>query len=183
MIENEFKLMLTFEQYNKLLSLYDWDKTIFQTNHYYDTDELQLSKMHITCRVRETKNGCFLQMKFPAAREFSRVELEKPLDSLPETLSSGELLCPEGFDKLPDVKRLGALSTTRSVKQFDGAELDLDRSEYLDKTDFELEIEFTDEAAARSLLGEIAEKLNIQPGSDVCTGKVRRFLEEYNRQK
>ena len=180
MIENEFKIMLTSEQYEKLLSLYDFNKTIVQTNHYYDTDDLRLSDMHITCRVREINGAYFLQMKFPAAQAYSRVELEKPLNALPETLSAKEM--PNG-DDLPDVKRLGALTTTRSVKRFDGAEIDLDKSEYFGKTDFELEIEFTDETAARRLLAEITEKLNIKPNSEVCTGKIRRFLEEYGRQK
>lgn len=182
MIENEFKIMLTSEQYEKLLSLYDWDKTVVQTNHYYDTDDLRLSDMHITCRVREIDGAYFLQMKFPSARTYSRVELEKPLNELTETIAADDMPKPDGSD-LPDVKRLGALTTTRSVKRFDGAEIDLDKSEYFGKTDFELEIEFTDEAAARGLLSGITEKLNIQPNSEVCTGKIRRFLEEYGRQK
>lgn len=183
MIENEFKIMLTSEQYEKLLSQYKWDKTVVQTNHYYDTDDLGLSDAHITCRVREIDGAYFLQMKFPAAREYSRVELEKPLSALPETISADNLLKPDGHDALPDVKRLGALTTTRSVKQFNGAEIDLDKSEYFGITDFELEIEFTDETAARSLLAEITEKRSLQPNSEVCTGKIRRFLEEYARQK
>lgn len=181
MIENEFKIMLTSEQYEKLLSLYDWDKTIVQTNHYYDTDDLRLSEMHITCRVREIKGEFFLQMKFPAAKEYSRVELEKPLNSLPETIAADELLRPDGCGALPDVKRLGTLTTTRTVKRFDGAEIDLDKSEYFGRTDYELEIEFTDEKTARALLAEITEKLDIQPNSEVCTGKIRRFLEEYKK--
>lgn len=183
MIENEFKIMLTSEQYEKLLSQYKWDKTVVQTNHYYDTDVLRLSDAHITCRVREIDGSYFLQMKFPAAREYSRVELEKPLSALPETISADDLLKSDGHDALPDVKRLGALTTTRSIKRFNGAEIDLDKSEYFGITDFELEIEFTDETAARSLLAEITEKLSLQPNSEVCTGKIRRFLEEYARQK
>ena len=183
MIENEFKMKPTSEQYEKLLSQYKWDKTVVQTNHYYDTDDLRLSDAHITCRVREIDGSYFLQMKFPAAREYSRVELEKPLSALPETISADDLLKSDGHDALPDVKRLGALTTTRSIKRFNGAEIDLDKSEYFGITDFELEIEFTDETAARSLLAEITEKLSLQPNSEVCTGKIRRFLEEYARQK
>lgn len=183
MIENEFKIMLASAQYEKLLSLCDWDKTVVQTNHYYDTDGLALSDLHITCRVREIGGGYFLQMKFPGAAEYSRVELEKPLGALPEVIRADELLRPEPRLVLPDVKRLGALTTTRSVKRLDGAEIDLDRSEYFGRVDYELEIEFTDEAAARRLLDELTEKLDIQPNSEVCAGKIRRFLEEYARQK
>lgn len=179
MIENEFKIMLTFEQYEKLLSLYDWDKTIVQTNHYYDNDSLQLSEMHITCRVREIEGKYFLQMKFPATHIYSRVELEEPLDALPETIAESDLLRSDGHENLTDVKRLGTLTTTRSVKRMSGAEIDLDKSEYFGITDYEVEIEFTDDEAARRLLDEITDKLGIKPASEVCAGKMRRFLDAY----
>lgn len=175
--------MLNFEQYEKLLSLYDWDKTIVQTNHYFDTNDLQLSEMHITCRVREINGSFFLQMKYPSSKTYSRIELEKPLSKLADIVTADDLPKPEGSSALPDVKRLGTLTTTRSVKCFGGAEIDLDKSEYFGKTDYELEIEFTDESTARALLSEITEKLNIQANSELCTGKIRRFLAEYSKTK
>ena len=181
MIENEFKIMLNKAQYEKLLEIYDF-KTIVQVNHYYDTDDLQMSERHITVRVRELDGKCFLQMKLPTGVDHSRVELSQELDSLPETLGAEELTALSGAE-CPDVTRLGALKTTRSVWKFDGGEIDLDRSEYFNKTDYELEIEFTDEQAARAVLSEVTEKLGIGIGSDVCTGKIRRFLEEYKKRR
>lgn len=185
MIENEFKIMLSQEQYEKLLVMYEWDEVISQTNHYYDNDDMLLSELHITCRVREIEGEYFLQMKFPGAAEYSRVELEKPLDSLPEIISADELLRPHphGHDVLPDVKRLGALKTTRNVHKFDGGEIDLDKSEYFGKTDYEIEIEFEDENSARKVLSDIKEKLDIKPNYLVCAGKIRRFLEAYKNVK
>ena len=179
MIESEFKILLNEEQYQKLLTLYDF-KTIVQTNHYYDTDRLEMSERHITVRVRELDGKFFLQMKLPTETNFSRVELEKELPKIPETMSSDELKELSGVE-CPEVKHIGTLRTTRNIWKFDGGEVDLDRSEYFDKTDFELEIEFTDEQAARKVLAEIKEKVGISTGSDVCDGKVRRFLEEYKR--
>lgn len=179
MIENEFKLMLTEEQYNQVLSMFSWDSEVTQTNYYYDTDGLALSEQHITCRVREIEGLYYLQMKLPADKLYSRVELEKQLSSLPLTLTGEELASLCGRSGLPDVKKLGGLITVRSVKQFDGAEIDLDRSTYFSKTDYELEIEFTDEQAARNLLSQITGRLGILPQGDVCTGKIRRFLAEY----
>lgn len=179
MVENEFKLMLTEEQYNQILSMYDWDKQINQTNYYYDNDSLSLTEKRITCRVREIGDEYFLQMKFLADKDYSRIELEKKLSELPEVLSGeqlSELAEQSGF---PSVKKLGALTTFRSVKHFDGAEIDLDKSTYFGKTDYELEIEFTDEAAARQLLSQITEKLNVIPMGDVCIGKKGRFMAEY----
>lgn len=181
MIENEFKIMLTKEQYEKLFEIYDL-KTIVQVNHYYDTNDLQMSARHITVRVRELDGKFFLQMKLPTGVEHSRVELSRELLSLPETLSAEELTALSEVE-CPSVKHIGTLKTTRSICKFDGGELDLDRSEYFNKIDYELEIEFTDEQAARSVLSEITEKLGVSAGSDVCTGKIRRFLEEYNKRR
>lgn len=183
MIENEFKIMLDSEQYKKLLALYNWDEVIDQTNHYYDNENLLLSGLRITCRVREIAGKYFLQMKMPGAAEYSRVELEKPLDFLPDVIGVSDLPNASELSDVRGIKRLGSLKTVRNVHRFEGGEIDLDKSEYFGKIDYELEIEFTDETAARAVLAEITEKLNIQPGCEVCTGKVRRFLEEYGKSR
>ena len=180
MFEKEFKVMLTEEQYEKLRAAYVWDEEFLQINHYYDTPDLRLAGEHITCRVREIAGEFFLQLKLPTHRDFIRVEQFKQLDGVPETVSAEQLKELTALE-LPQVKLLGKLATTRSVKQFDGAEIDLDKSEYFGITDYEAEIEFTDEAKARQLLGEITETLGITPNSDVCTGKVRRFMQEYKK--
>lgn len=180
MIENEFKLMLTSGQYESLCNEFSWDETILQTNHYYDTDDLRLSERRITVRVREIDGEFFLQIKLPTKKEFSRVELERKLDNLPETLS-GELLSQMSGEEIPNVKRLGKLFTKRLVKRFKGAEIDLDMSEYFEKRDFEIEIEFTDENKAREILGKVQEKIGESSGNCVCIGKIRRFLSEYKQ--
>lgn len=184
MIENEFKVMLNKNQYDNLAKSYKWDEGISQTNHYFDTENLELSARHITCRVREISGEFFLQLKLPTGVNFSRVELEKKLDFLPEIID-GKMLetLAENVD-FPDVKKLGTLSTKRLVKRFDGAEIDLDESRYFGKTDYEIEIEFTDENAARKLLENVRNLIGeIASESEICTGKIRRFLEEFQRQK
>lgn len=180
MIENEFKIMLTEEQYKKLLAKYDFT-TVTQVNYYYDTGELDMSARHTTVRVRELGGNFYLQVKLPTDRALSRVELSTELQELPETLS-GEVLKSLAEIDFPELKMLGSLKTTRSVWKFDGGEIDLDKSEYFGKTDYEVEIEFTNEENARKILGEITEFLEIKPGAEVCAGKIRRFLEEYKRQ-
>ena len=118
----------------------------------------------------------------PAGREFSRVELSEKLPSLPEIITKDELLKLSGRE-LFDVKRIGQLFTKRCVKRFDGAEIDLDKSVYFSKTDYEVEIEFTDENAAREILSEIKSRIDMNGAQDVCAGKVRRFLEEFQKNK
>lgn len=185
MIENEFKVMLDKDGYEKLLKLYSFE-TVEQTNHYYDTDGLTMSEKRITVRVRELDGKCFLQLKLPTGITHSRVELSEETDGVPETISSGTLKALAGEYSLgevefSDVKRLGALKTTRSVHRFSGGEIDLDKSEYFGRIDYEVEIEFTDENAARTVLNEITQKLGISPDSDVCTGKIHRFMEEWRK--
>lgn len=174
--------MLTKEEYEKLVSLYEWDKVILQTNHYYDTSDLLLSKRHITCRVRVIDGECFLQVKLPAGADFERVELEKKIGgAVPDIISADTLReLSRGYQEdFPEVRRLGDLTTERRVKRFDGAEIDLDKSEYFSKTDYELEIEFTDERAARELFEDIKRRVGIVSTEDVCIGKIRRFLLTY----
>ena len=181
MIESEFKVMLTAEQYDKLRSLYEWDRELTQTNYYYDTEALSLVGAHITCRVRRIDGVHYLQMKLPTGVDYSRVELEKELGGeLPDALSAAMLNELSGRSDMPDVKLLGGLTTFRSVKKLDGAEIDLDKSSYFGKTDYELEIEFTDETAARSLLDELTAAAGIVRTSYVCLGKLHRFLAEYD---
>ena len=182
MVENEFKVMLTKEQYEAIHEMYQWDGEKEQVNHYYDTAELTLIKSHVTCRVRFVDGRYLLQMKLPNGADYSRIELEEDIgDTLPDGFDGERLSAFCGRSGMPDVRLLGELKTLRSVKELCGAEIDLDRSSYFGKTDHELEIEFTDEAVARTLLADIKQKACINEKSDVCLGKIHRFIEEYNR--
>lgn len=176
-IENEFKIMLTQAEYERILAMYEFEE-IVQTNHYYDTDGLEMSAKHTTVRVREIDGKCFLQVKFPTEVQISRVEFCEELDGIPESISAERLKSLTGAD-LFDVRRLGLLKTTRNIRKFDGGEIDLDCSEYFDVTDYELEIEFSDEVKARAVLDEIRAKVGIQPSAEVCSGKLHRFLAKF----
>lgn len=182
-IENEFKIMLTKAEYEQILAMYEFE-SIVQTNHYYDTSSLEMSARHITVRVREFSEKFFLQVKLPTEIQFSRVEFCEELEGIPESISADYLKSLIGMD-LSDVCRLGSLKTMRNVHKFDGGEIDLDRSEYFDITDYELEIEFSNEAAARKVLEEICTAVGISDSAEVCSGKLHRFLGEYvkNRRK
>lgn len=69
------------------------------------------------------------------------------------------------------------------MKRFDGAEIDLDESRYFGKVDYEIEIEFTDENVARKLLENVRNLIGESAStSEVCTGKIHRFLDEFRRQ-
>ena len=48
MIENEFKIMLSKEQYDAIHTFYSWDTEVEQVNWYYDSESGELSGRHIT---------------------------------------------------------------------------------------------------------------------------------------
>lgn len=183
MIENEFKIMLTEAQYNAIHKMYAWDSEKQQVNTYYDSADLECSTRHITVRVRSICGKYFLQMKLPAEQTgngaVSRIELEQELDGIPQTLEP-EMMKKLSGAELPEVHLLGTLTTFRSVKKVPGAEIDLDRSEYFGRTDYELEVEYTDENAAEALIAEITSKVPVDRSAPV-TGKIRRFLAEYQK--
>ena len=182
MVENEFKVMLTKEQFDVIKAMFAWNKRIEQTNFYFDTAELSLISSHITCRVRRVGQEHFLQMKLPNGADYSRIELEKPLGKeLPRSIAAAELNAVSGRTDMPDVSLLGELTTVRYVKDYGGAEIDLDESRYFGRTDHELEIEFTDEALARELLSELRTKAGVESCGEVCPGKVHRFIAEWKK--
>lgn len=182
MIENEFKVMLTEQQYTKLYAMYGWDREYTQKNFYFDTPSLELINAHITCRVRLLEGAYYLQMKLPNGAQHSRIEFEQMLgDALPYKLSSEQLNSLTGRNDMPEVKLIGELTTFRSIKRFSGAEIDLDKSSYFGKSDYELEIEFADEQAAREILQELKQAAGIESSNDVCLGKVHRFIAEYKK--
>ncbi|MGN0650791.1 MAG: CYTH domain-containing protein [Oscillospiraceae bacterium] len=184
MVENEFKLMLNEEQYCRIKSAFEWDDRVEQTNYYYDNASLDLSERHITCRVRRIGSEHFLQMKLPNGAAYSRIELESPLgNTLPEIITADMMQKLCGAENLPEVMLLGSLQTTRLCKHFEGAEIDLDKSVYFNQTDYELEIEFTDEQTARDLLEKVRAIAEISQSNEVCRGKIRRFLDEYLKTK
>ena len=62
MIENEFKIMLSKEQYDAIHTFYSWDTEVEQVNWYYDSESGELSGRHITCRVRTLGGRFYLQI-------------------------------------------------------------------------------------------------------------------------
>ena len=59
MMEFEKKKLLTKEEYDRLLCCVDKPiEAFWQKNTYFDTDDLKLNSLGITCRIRE-KDGVY----------------------------------------------------------------------------------------------------------------------------
>lgn len=146
--EKEIKILISENEYNRLNNLFHWSKDYVQVNHYYGSDTDVVSKTN-TYRVREKNSKLKLQVKIPELYDNSlhiKKEYEKDIDSIPTVLTK-EILSKVTNTNIPEDKRyLGKLVTRRKeCHEFDNVEVCLDKNEYLNKTDFELEIEFKKE--------------------------------------
>ena len=183
LLEKEYKVLLSVDQYKKIEGMFRWQEVFTQTNYYYMDKENILSQKDVTVRIREKKNQFKLQTKVPFHNDenivfTSKIEREMEMSGVPQLLSKRELaeVLPEEY-QLQDVKRIGSLVTHRKVCQYGDCEISLDSNEYLGVVDYESEIEFTKFVSDELLqqLGDIG----------ICflsksPGKNRRFLRRYS---
>lgn len=182
-IEQEIKVLLSKEQYELLETKFTWEKTLFQKNTYYTAMDKQEEKAYNTIRIRELDGMYYLQVKMPVSESGSlhvKKEYEKKVDGITETISHEQLEEMTGLD-LPTAKKVGTLATERKLcyREEMHAEICLDKSDYLGVTDYELEVEYTDEYP-----GELVKQIE-DYGIDVNRhgkGKCGRFFAKAEEQ-
>ena len=154
MLEFEKKIMLTEQEYN-LLTTYKVKNTQsrIQTNYYFDTDDFDMNKKDITCRVR-SENGKFKSIIKSHVGVNSDCSIESDVAFKDE-------FDPSAFSNM-GLHMQGALITERMVLyKNECCEMVLDRNIYLGMSDFELEVEYTEnsEDMALQLINVVAKGL------------------------
>ena len=182
MLEKELKAPLDAQTYARVLDAFAWQEQITQINHYYDNAG-QMHTRGITVRVREKPSGCKLQIKVPQGEQSAlhvKQEYQAPLRAVPSLLDGNTLKNIADVDA-PDVYHLGTLTTHR--KRFiwsDGTEIYLDESHYLGCTDYEIELEYVQDAVDAALLQQLA---TFGVSFDAHTpGKFSRFMTAHRGQ-
>ncbi len=135
MLEFEKKVMLTPKEYEFLKKYrYAAAENAVQINYYYDTDDFELNRKEITCRIREKNGICTATVKEHRLKggdcsvENSNAVKDRYDDSIFREMG----LCCQG-----------SLETFRSTyTPVSGLKIMLDRSAYLGTVDYELEIEY-----------------------------------------
>lgn len=136
MFEYEKKILLTEQEYEKLFALSNLSNPSFtQKNHYYDTDDFRMNSCGITCRIREKSD------KFKATiKEHDIINRHVNVET---SAIVNDALDDSVFRHL-GVKYMGCLTTHRTILYHNGVfEIAIDKNTYLDKTDYELEIEYS----------------------------------------
>ena len=135
MLEFEKKVILTKEEYYFLKEQQrDSAVTAVQSNHYYDTDDFELSRRGITCRIRERDGCCTATIKEHQTKwEDCSVENSKRVKNRYDDALFRDM----------DVSYQGSLETVRiTYMPQPGISVMLDRNSYLEIVDYELEIEY-----------------------------------------
>ena len=147
MLETELKCMLDEAVYKRLESEFIWDKVFEQVNSYYSDASGLLKKNGITLRIRTIDGINKIQIKtHKNAGSPLQIaeEAEFDTDVIPDRFDAAKVLSMTGTET--EASLLGSLTTLRhSLMYCDGVEICLDKNDYLDRTDYEIEIEYTKE--------------------------------------
>lgn len=187
MIENEYKVLISYAKYEELKKNQDFKTKIKQKNYYYDTKEHELLNKGITVRIREfTDAKKYLQIKQKIKHNLgtftSKNEYEEEILFIPKFLNLQDIFrkINYSFDSEESkILLLGELETTRRKLTIGNSVLYLDKNKYCSIEDYEVEIEFNEDFNEPL---EILKKLNISYKTN-CVGKYRRFVNQLNKKK
>ncbi len=176
MLEYEKKVLLTAKEYETIVSKFCENlQSKCQINYYFDTDDLDMNKKGITCRIR-LKDGVY-------TTTVKKHNYEHHDCSFEETISKKTEFDAEYFKKL-NLKLQGELITERIILYKNSYfEIVIDRNYYLEHIDYELEIEYSEgyEEKANRIMSDIAKLLENANKFSNRIGKVKsksqRFFE------
>jgi uncharacterized protein YjbK len=166
-IEIEFKTALTIEKYQELLELFHLENNIFkQINHYFDTDDYQLMEQQIVLRIRQKGENRFkVTLKSQSDKGAYESHVLLTPDQAKDMIENG-FRTKDFFDDIDHfVKFRVSLDNYRVSTPYEGGTLFLDRCEYCNIVDYEVEYEVNDYDEGEKLFKQFLEKhqIEIQP--------------------
>lgn len=139
----QFKTLLTLDEYIQLLKRFSNYTTDTQTNHYFDTSRFSLKALDASLRIRERDN---LEITLKRKKGYTMQEITLPVDRdfFDELKTTG--IVPENEIRVQLNQMIGdqklsnyiSLSTTRIYLSYKSGIVLIDKSEYLNKIDYEL---------------------------------------------
>ena len=168
-IEIEAKVLITKEDYDKLVKIYSKEKTdeFAQVNYYIESKDLDLKKLGVGLRIRKKDNSYVMTLKAPMSEGLLEKNAQLNEDQYKEFKEKGifpdcyikEFIKMLGFD--PDLLKIRAqLKTHRIEIPLDDGKntFSIDKNEYNKITDFELEMNSNSLLRAKNKLQEMREQ-------------------------
>lgn len=142
-IEIEFKTIVSKEQYETLLKRFNLEDNVFkQVNYYFDTDTYQLSQQQMVLRIRK-KSETYYKVTLKSQSDQGAYE-----NHLLLTKDQAEKMIQDGFSTKDYfdhidyfVKFKVSLDNYRVSTPYQDGVLFLDRCEYCNTVDYEIEYE------------------------------------------
>ncbi|MDG5789127.1 CYTH domain-containing protein [Evansella sp. AB-P1] len=185
-IEIEFKNLLLEEEYNRLIKTFALHSEArkHQTNHYFDTKDMDLKEKNSALRIREKGNEFILTLKEPHIEGL--LETHQSLSTEEVQLALNEGLIPDGLVKKQIVKLLekhtitftylGYLTTERIEKKLNDGLLVLDKSTYFNVVDYEIELECSKANSGQAFFNDLLDVNKIP--RRMTPNKIERFYKE-----
>lgn len=177
MLEQEYKILLSKEDYIKVEKLFNFTDAFTQINFFYK--EIENAHLDTTIRIRAKKEKLFLQVKQPIEKKQGihiKKEYQKELNVVPYKIEGKILNSLCATDIYEDCFLLGVLITERKILELEKCEIALDVNYYGSVIDYELEIEYEEEIDPKIIQILSKENLYIGKNSD---GKYTRFVKQY----
>ena len=182
MRETEIKSIIDEKTYEKAEKAFKWDSVKEQENHYYTDRNGVLREHRVMVRVRVVEGKAKIQVKLHKnANSPLQIcdETEFDIDKVPEIIDALTAEKITGMD-VGELFRMGSAVTLRHSLTHNASELCLDKTTYFDKTDYEVELEYTEKMSADLLMK--LNSLGIAFNKN-CVGKFSRFLGEYLKEE
>ncbi|MFA9555800.1 CYTH domain-containing protein [Evansella sp. AB-rgal1] len=190
-IEIEFKNLLMEEEYSRLLEAYGFNKNNAkrQTNHYFETTQMELKQKGSALRIRKKGNSYTLTLKQPYKDDLLETHQQLTEEEFFEAIKNSVLPNGDVLDQISKLLEknqhtftyLGELTTDRIEKTLDEGTLVLDKSYYFQVTDFELEFECVDKQTGYTYFQNTLTTYEIPIRE--TPNKIKRFYEEKMKQK
>lgn len=166
-IEIEFKTGITVEKYQELLEKFNLENNIFkQTNHYFDTDDYLLNQKKMVLRIRQ-KSDTLYKITWKSQSEQGAFESHVLL-----TKQQADEMIRHGFYAKNFFEELDmfvtfkvSLDNYRVSTPYEGGVLFLDRCEYCNVVDYEVEYEVGNYHEGQKLFEQFLHRhqIEIQP--------------------
>lgn len=142
-IERELKVLVTKEIYENIINSYDFEKSIIQTNTYYDDENGSIKNKNGAMRIRTINDTHIFTLKI-RKDECTHYEYEKSVETdTIHNINDNEILeWFKNFDLPKEVKPITTFTTDRKVLKCAQGEICVDKTTYSNHIDYEIEYEY-----------------------------------------
>lgn len=163
----EFKTLLSKQEYERIFKLYKDIQGDIQTNYYFDTKRFTLKASNAVLRVKRTDRGLTYILERKKGYNFVKIKEDMTENEFNELKETGKIVNPVILAELTDIIKdqlvvnFMSLATFRISFQYKRGKVSLDRCEYVNTVDYELEYQASNRDSGKTDFIGIIKEFNI----------------------